>query len=122
MLMKVDKKIFQNEICRRDLSVADFAEKAGVRDTQIYNILHGGKSQISTVGKIALALGMDFTELIEGAPPPSLLREIIRQGCSIKSFAKKAGIRADTLTGIITGRRQWRVSTKMKILSALCLK
>lgn len=55
-MLKVDGKKLQDEICPRDLSVEDFA-----------------KSRIDTVGKIALALGKDFTELIDGEPPQERL-------------------------------------------------
>lgn len=121
-MLKINPRILQNEICRRDLSVTAFAEKSGTDSTLIYNILHGGKSRISTVGKIAAALGMDFTELIESEPPSELVSEIIRRGLTLKGFAKKAGIGEATLFAILKGRRQCRTSTEMKILSALCLK
>lgn len=50
----------------RDMTVRDFAKKAGVSSSHVQNIKKGNFKdlQISTLAKIAEAMGFDFVELV----------------------------------------------------------
>lgn len=64
-MRKIDGEKLANEICRRDLSVADFAKKAGISIPTAYRMLLGKKATFRTTEKMAAALGIEYTELIK---------------------------------------------------------
>lgn len=64
--MKLDVKKMQIYMLRNCWSVADLQRKAGLANTTIYKIIHGRNNASSaTIGKIAKALNVDVTEVIE---------------------------------------------------------
>lgn len=63
--MRIDRLKLVTELARRDMTQKTLAEKSGVSRATI-NYIRGGKCCSDEVGnKIALALGVDVTELIE---------------------------------------------------------
>lgn len=63
--MRIDRVKLMAELTRRDMTQKRLSELAGVSRATI-NYIKGGKSCTDEVGhKIAKALGMDVTEIIE---------------------------------------------------------
>ena len=63
--MRIDRVKLSAELTRRDMTQKRLAERAGVSRTTI-NYIKSGKSCSDEVGrKIAAALGVDVTEIIE---------------------------------------------------------
>lgn len=63
--MRIDAIKLTTELMRQDMTQKKLAEKAGVSRTTI-NYIKGGKKCSEEVGKkIAKALGVDVTEIIE---------------------------------------------------------
>lgn len=63
--MKINKQKYEVALARAGLT-ADDLQSLGVRQVTIWNILQrGGEARPKTVGKIAKALGVDVTEIID---------------------------------------------------------
>lgn len=63
--MKINKRKYEVALARAGLT-ADDLQSLGVRQVTIWNILQrGGEARPKTVGKIAKALGVDVTEIID---------------------------------------------------------
>lgn len=63
--MRIDRVKLVAELTRRDMTQKDLANKTGVSRATI-NYIKGGKSCSDEVGhKIAAALGVDVTDIIE---------------------------------------------------------
>lgn len=63
--MRIDRVKLSAELTRRDMTQKKLAELSGVSRTTI-NYIKGGKSCSDEIGhKIAKALGMDVTEILE---------------------------------------------------------
>ena len=50
----------------KGLTQADLAEKAGISRTAVYGVMKGRRPTMPTLGKIARALGVKPSELLEG--------------------------------------------------------
>ena len=50
----------------KGLTQADLAEKAGISRTVVYGVMKGRRPTMPTLGKIARALGVKPSELLEG--------------------------------------------------------
>ena len=62
--MKLDKKKFEIARARSRIDRSDF-EKAGVPNGTLCRAISGSSCRPETIGKIANALGVDVTEIIE---------------------------------------------------------
>lgn len=64
--MKIDAKKLRLAMARACLDTVDLADKAGVHKGTVFNVLSGRTiGNLSTIGKIANALGVDVTEILE---------------------------------------------------------
>ena len=63
--MKLDRQKFDLERARACMGQSDF-EKAGVSKGTLCRALGGGELKPETIGKIARALGVDVTKILEG--------------------------------------------------------
>lgn len=63
--MKLSPMTIRIEMAKRQFSGARLAELAGLSRQTISAILHGKDCAEATAGKLANALGMDVTELME---------------------------------------------------------
>lgn len=63
--MKLDRRKFDLERARACMGQSDF-EKAGVPKGTLCRALSGRELKPETIGKIARALGVDVTEILEG--------------------------------------------------------
>ena len=61
--MKVDGMKLQNEIARRQMTITDFAKKAGLSIGAVYRAINGGQSTLRTAGKIAAMLQINPNEI-----------------------------------------------------------
>ena len=61
----MDKKKLVNLMADRGLTQADLAEKAGISRTAVYGVMKGRRPTLPTLGKIARALGVKPSELLE---------------------------------------------------------
>lgn len=67
--MYYDGLKLQNELARRQQTVADFAKTAGVSRPVMYRALTGARMNLRTLGRIAAALGVDRpTDLLKPEP------------------------------------------------------
>lgn len=62
--MKIDSLKLQLEIARLQMTLSDFAQKAGVSNTTICRVVYGGQTTVKVLGKISAALGKEPEELI----------------------------------------------------------
>ena len=63
--MKINKKTIECEKARQGLNNLQLSEKAGLPLGTLQNVLNRHKCLPVTAGKIAKALGVDVTELLE---------------------------------------------------------
>lgn len=63
--MKADKKKLELAMARACMSINELQAKADMPRPTINNVLYGKSIRPNTVGKIAKALGVDVTEIIE---------------------------------------------------------
>ena len=56
--MKIDGVKLQVEIARRQMTITDFAKKAGVSIGSLYRAINGGQSTLRTAGRIAVAMNI----------------------------------------------------------------
>lgn len=63
--MKLNPMAIRIEMAKRQFSGAQLAELAGLSRQTVSAILHGKDCAEATAGKLANALGMDVTELME---------------------------------------------------------
>lgn len=63
--MKVDKKKLEVAMARAKLNRNTLANKAGIPVPTLSNVYNRGKCKPATVGRIADALGIDVTEILE---------------------------------------------------------
>lgn len=63
--MKIDKKAIECEKARQGLNNTQLSEKAGLPLGTLQNVLNRRKCLPVTAGKIAKALNVDVTELLE---------------------------------------------------------
>ena len=63
--MRISRKKMVCAMMDADLNIMQLAEKAGVSRTTVGSIKNGKSCAPATVGKIAEALGVDVTEIIE---------------------------------------------------------
>ena len=63
--MKVDKRKLDIAMARAQLNRGDLAKKAGVPIPTLCNVMQRKTCRPATIGKIADALGVDVTEIIE---------------------------------------------------------
>ena len=61
--MKVDGMKLQNEIARRQMTITDFAKKAGLSIGAVYRAINGGQSTLRTAGRMAAMLQITPTEI-----------------------------------------------------------
>ena len=61
----MDKKKLVNLMADRGLTQADLAEKAGISRTAVYGVMKGRRPTMPTLGKIARALGVKPSELLD---------------------------------------------------------
>lgn len=66
--MKVSSKAFTLAMARACVTPGELSQKAGVGSQCIRNAANGKNLLPATVGKIARALGVDVTEIIENEP------------------------------------------------------
>lgn len=52
-------------LARRQMSVRELAEKAGVTAANIYRAMSGGRCRPAVLGKISIVLGVDPEELMQ---------------------------------------------------------
>lgn len=64
--MKLEKRTLENEMARRELSYKQMARLAGITEKTLQAARNGGEVRINTAGKIAAALGVSLSEIIEG--------------------------------------------------------
>ena len=63
--MKVSKKKLELAMARAKLNRNELAEKAGIPIPTVCNVYSRGTCKPRTVGKLAEALGVDVTEILE---------------------------------------------------------
>ena len=63
--MKVDKRKLDIAMARAQLNRGDLAKKAGVPIPTLCNVMQRKNCRPATIGKVAAALGVDVTEIIE---------------------------------------------------------
>ena len=61
----MDKRKLVNLMADRGLTQADLAEKAGISRTAVYGVMKGRRPTMPTLGKIARALGVKPSELLD---------------------------------------------------------
>ena len=61
----MDKKKLVNLMADKGLTQADLAEKAGISRTAVYGVMKGRRPTLPTLGKIARALGVKPSELLD---------------------------------------------------------
>lgn len=72
----VIKAQLQRYMDARDWKVADLSYHAKVSDAAVYNILNGADPRLSTVARIARALGVTVGELINDAEVDQYLDDL----------------------------------------------
>lgn len=63
--MKVNKNKLEIEMARSKLNLTDLAEKTNMPLSSVSNLLRRGACKPATLGKVADALNVDVTELLE---------------------------------------------------------
>ena len=63
--MKIEQSKFELALAKARLTKAGLAGKAGISAATITKLLAGNNSTPITVGKIAAALGVDVSEIVE---------------------------------------------------------
>ena len=63
--MNISKEKFMLAMARAQLSRDELAKEAGLSPVSITNLLWRGRCKPATAGKLAKALGVDVTEIIE---------------------------------------------------------
>ena len=63
--MKVDKRKLDIAMARARLNRGDLAKKAGVPVPTLCTVMQRKNCRPATIGKVAAALGVDVTEIIE---------------------------------------------------------
>lgn len=63
--MKVNAKQMRILMCEKVMSRKDLAKASGVNTATISNVMHGESATTKTIGKLAKALGVDPTEIID---------------------------------------------------------
>lgn len=63
--MKVDKRKLDIAMARAQLNRGDLAKKAGMPVQTLCNVMQRKNCRPATIGRIAAALGVDVTEIIE---------------------------------------------------------
>ena len=61
----MDKRKLVNLMADKGLTQADLAEKAGISRTAVYGAMKGRRPTMPTLGKIARALGVKPSELLD---------------------------------------------------------
>ena len=61
----MDKRKLVNLMADKGLTQADLAEKAGISRTAVYGVMKGRRPTLPTLGKIARALGVKPSELLD---------------------------------------------------------
>ena len=61
--MKVDGLKLQSEIALRQMTLTDFAKKAGISIGSVYRAINGGQSTLRTAGRIAALLQINPNEI-----------------------------------------------------------
>ena len=61
----MDKKKLVNLMADKGMTQAELADKAGLSRTAIYSVMKGRKPTLPTLGKIAKALGVKPSELLD---------------------------------------------------------
>lgn len=57
--MQVNGMKLRSAIARKQLTITDFAKKAGLSNFGLYRVLQGNRANTRTLGKIAAALNID---------------------------------------------------------------
>lgn len=65
--MKADKTKLQLAMARACMNISDVAKASGLPHPSAKNVLYGRSVQPRTIGKVAKALGVDVTEILEEA-------------------------------------------------------
>lgn len=65
MKLTVDDRKFSIAFANSGLAMGELANRAGLSRQRVYAILNSKKATPKAVGKIAKALGVDVTEIIE---------------------------------------------------------
>lgn len=63
--MKISKEKLDIEMARKCLNIFDICKNAEMKYQQFRKIYNGNNCKPSTVGRIAAALGVDVTDIIE---------------------------------------------------------
>ena len=63
--LKVDQDKVQLQMARRRMNPYDLCSKAGISYASYRRIMKEGGCKIATLGKLATALGVDVTEILE---------------------------------------------------------
>lgn len=63
--MKANTKRLRILMCEKVMGRNDLAKVSGVTNSTISNILHDAPTSIKTIGKLAKALGVEPTEIID---------------------------------------------------------
>ena len=61
--MKLDGMKLQAEIAQRQMTITDFAKKAGLSIGSVHRAINGGQSTLRTAGKMAALLQITPTEI-----------------------------------------------------------
>ena len=65
MKLSINEKKYTVALANSGLTVKQFAERAGLTRQRIYAILNSKRVTSETAGRIAKALGVDVTEIID---------------------------------------------------------
>lgn len=65
MNMRLNHKKIELALARKEIEVKAFCEEAGISTFTFYRIMHGKPFRIRTAGRLARALGVDVTEILE---------------------------------------------------------
>lgn len=63
--VKADKEKIMLLMARNCLNLADLAKKAEMPEVTTKNVVYGRNTRPKTIGKVAKALGVDVTEILE---------------------------------------------------------
>lgn len=63
--MKIDKIKLELKMAEAIMNPKEVSDKAGISYPAFRRAIHGGNSKFSTIGRIAKALGVDVSEIIE---------------------------------------------------------
>lgn len=136
--MKADRKKVKRIMARAHMTVEDVARAAGMPPQTVAAIICGMNVQPDTLIRIAQALQVYLTDIIQGVAPapreweaPALpagqvtvdpvrfRAELARSGLTIKGLAELAGVYRGTVSAILRGAEAHRAETVDKLADAL---